>query len=291
MFRAVLHAARPLVLLLLAFAVGACSTAGAAAPSGSAPPAPLDPDEPVFVVGYEGGFLAPITNVSRLPLIVVYGDGRVVVQGPQIEIWPSPLVPNLQVRTLSAEALERLIDLARDKGLLRTVRYDFPGIADAPDTVLTIDLDGETYRVSAYALAEGAELETGRDLDQATREGRAALRSFIETLTALPEADFVNEWTTFEAEAIRLYVTPMVGIEDPELGEQPAVDWPLEDLATAGTQIGDASLGLRCVEVAGEDLATALPLLGQANVLTPFESGGERYQLVVRPQLPYESGC
>jgi len=290
-FRAVLHAARPVALLIVVLAAGACSTAGAVAPAGSASPASRDPDEPVFVVGYEGGFLAPITNVSRLPLIVVYGDGRVVVQGPQILIWPGPLVPNLQVRTLSAEALERLIDLARDKGLLTTVRYDFPGIADAPDTVLTIDLDGEAYRVSAYALAEGAELETGRDLDQATREGRAALRSFIETLTALPETDFVNDWTSFETQAIRLYVTPMVGIEDPELGEQPVVRWPLEDLATAGTQIGDPSLGLRCVEIAGEDLATVLPLLGQANVLTPFESGGERYQLVVRPQLPHESGC
>jgi len=290
-FRAVLHAARPLVLLLLAFGVGACSTAGAAVPSGSASPRPLDPDKPVFVVDYEGGFVAPITNVSRLPLIVVYGDGRVVVQGPQIEIWPSPLVPSVQVRTLSAEALERLIDLARDKGLLTTVRYDFPGIADAPDTVLTIDLDGETYRVSAYALGEGAEFESGFDLDQATRDGRSALRSFIETLTTLPETAFVDEWAQFEAETIRVYVTAHGGMADPELGEQPVIAWPLDDLATAGTQVGDASLGLRCVEVSGEGLATVLPLLRQANVLTPFESGGERYQLVVRPQLPHESGC
>ena len=260
-------------------------------PSGSASPSPHDPDKPVFVVDYEGGFVAPITNVSRLPLIVVYGDGRVVVQGPQIEIWPSPLMPSVQVRTLSAEALQRLIDLARAKGLLTTAHYDFPGIADAPDTVLTIELEGRTYRVSAYALGEGAEFEAGFDLDQATRDGRAALRSFIETLMALPDAEFVDDWAQLEPETIRVYVTAHGGMADPDLGEQPVIAWPLADLATAGAQIGDASLGLRCVEVSGDDLATVLPLLRQANALTPFASGGERYQLVVRPQLPHESGC
>lgn len=260
-------------------------------PSGSPSPRPLDPDKPLFIVDYEGGFVAPITNVSRLPLIVVYGDGRVVVQGPQIEIWPSPLMPSVQVRTLSADALQRLIDLAREKGLLTTVHYDFPGIADAPDTVLTVELDGRTYRVSAYALGEGAEFEAEFDLDQATREGRAALRSFIQALMTLPDTDFVDDWAQFDADTIRLYVTAHGGMADPELGEQPVIAWPLEDLATEGTPIGDASLGLRCVEVSGDDLASVLPLLRQANVLTPFESGGERYQLVVRPQLPHESGC
>jgi len=259
--------------------------------SNPASSAPVDPDTPVFIVGWEGGFVAPVTNVSRLPIIVVYGDGRVITQGPQIEIWPSPLVPNLQEQTLSADALARLVALAREKGLLTNAHFDFVGIADAPDTVLTINLDGQTFRVSAYALAEAGELNDGRGMDAATRAGRAALREFIDALTAVPASEFVDESHPYQADVVRLYVTAAAVVDDPELGAQPIVDWPLADLATAGTQIGDPSLGVRCVEVSGDDLSVVMPLLERANVITPFRSGGSFYNLVVRPDLPHEAGC
>lgn len=259
-------------------------------PSPSPSNPPRDADRPVFVVGYEGGFVTPVTNVSRLPLVVVYGDGRVVVQGPQIQIWPSPLMPNLQEQTLSTAALDRLIDLARDKGLLEDAHYDLPGVTDLPDTVLTINLDGRTYRVSAYGLMEGGDVETGVEIDRETREGRKTLREFIDALINVPASDFVDEAYAFDARTLRLYVTASAGAGDPEL-EQPVIDWPLADLGTAGEQVGDASLGIRCVEVTGDELGEVLPVLQRANVLTPFRSGGELSNLVVRPQLPHESGC
>ena len=68
------------------------------------------------------------------------------------------------------------------------------------------------------------------------------------------------------------------------------VEWPLEDLATAGESAGDG-LGIRCQVVTGDDLATVLPLLEDANSATPFRSGGADYTLIVRPLLPGESGC
>jgi hypothetical protein len=229
-------------------------------------------------------------------MVVVYADGRVITQGPQIEIYPGPLLPNLVERTLSADALARLIDLARDKDLLRTVHYDFPGIADAPDTVLDIELDGQAYRVSTYALAEagmGPDIEPGPGgLDEATIAGRAALREFVDALTAIPETDYVDEEHAFVVTALRIYAGKAMIVPDSELpGEQPALDWPLEDLATAGEDASNPAIDVRCQVIDGEDLATVMPLLQGANTLSTFVSGDELYSLIVRPLLPGESGC
>ena len=86
---------------------------------------------------------------------------------------------------------------------------------------------------------------------------------------------------------MRLYSSEYV--PDPAADWQP-VEWPLEDLATAGESAGDG-LGIRCQVVTGDDLETVLPLLEGANSATPFRSGGADYSLIVRPLLPGESGC
>jgi hypothetical protein len=248
---------------------------------------------PIFRVSWDGGFVTPETLLGRLPLIVVYPDGRVLTQGPQVAIYPGPLMPNLVERTLSADALERLIELARDKDLLKTIHYDFPGIADAADTVLEIRLDGETYRVSAYALAEaGAGIDPGIELGEATVQGRAALREFIDALTAVPAADFVDQEHPFVMTGLRLYASVAAIAQDSEFpGEQPPVAWPLEDLATAGEPVANSPVDVRCQVVDGDDLATLLPILLDANSLSVFKSEGEYYTLIPRPLLSDETGC
>jgi hypothetical protein len=293
-FRVALRLARPATLFMIALVATACVGTAGAAPSGSSSDKPADLDRVVFRVSWEGGFVTPETILGRLPIVVVYADGRVVTQGPQIEIYPGPLMPNLQERTLSAAALDRLIELARDKDLLRTIHYEFPLIADAPDTVLEINLDGKSYRVSAYALAEaGTGIEPGADeRDTATVEGRAALRAFVDALTGIPASDFVDEEHQIEPDALRIYAGKAVIVPNSELpGEQPAIDWPLGDLATAGEAVNGSLIDVRCQVVNGDDLATVLPLLQAANTLSTFRSEGVLYSLVVRPLLPGESGC
>lgn len=294
MFRVALGLARPLALLTVALVATACVGTAGAAPTGSPSGNPPKSDQVLFRVTWEGGFVTPESLLGRLPIIVVYADGRVVTQGPQIEIYPGPLMPNLQERTLSAAALERLIELARDKDLLRTVDYPFPLVADAPDTVLEINLDGQHYRVSANALAEaGVDGQgSGNGLDAATIEGRAALRSFIDALTGVPAADFVDQEHPLDLTAVRIYAGKAVIVPNSELpGEQPAIDWPLEDLATAGDAVANSPLEVRCQVVEGDDLATVLPLLQAANTLSTFKSEGALYSFTVRPLLPGESGC
>lgn len=295
MVRAALRLARPAAFLLVSLSLAACvGSVGAVnpTPSPSANPDPVNPDSPTFRVSWEGGFVTPEMLLGRLPIVVVYADGRVITQGPVPAIYPGPLMPNLQERTLSRAALARLIELARDKNLLRTVHYDHPGISDAPDTVLEVELDGESHRVSAYALAEAALDQPGSGLDQAEIDGRAALREFIDALTGIPASDFVDEEHPYAFEGMRIYAGRAVVVPDSELpGEQPAVDWPLEDLATAGDAVENSPLEVRCLVVDGEDLAEVRPLLQAANSLQTFRSGDELYSLIVVPLYPGESGC
>ncbi len=291
MFRSVLRFARPSALLLASLSLVACvGSAGAVAPSSS--PEPVNPKTPVFRVSWDGGFVTPEMLVGRMPIVTVFADGRVITNGPVPAIYPGPLMPNLQERTLSQAGLERLIELAREMNLLKTVRYDFPGIADATDTVLDIQLDGKTYRVSAYALAEAGVDVAAPGLDQATIDGRADLKAFVDALTAIPAGDFFDEEHAYVVDGVRIYAGRAVVVPNSELpGEQPAIDWPLADLATAGVRIDNGVLDLRCQVVEGEELAEVLPILQGANGLQTFRSEGELYSLIVVPLLPGETGC
>lgn len=293
MFRFTSRLARSAALLMVALVATACVGAVGAAPSGSPSDKPVDPDQVVFRVRWDGGFVTPEMLLGRLPIIVVYADGRVITQGPQLAIYPGPLMPNLQEHTLSQAALDRLIELARDKDLLKTIHYDLPDIADASDTVLEINLDGQSYRVSAYLLAEaGVDNAPGAEIDPVSAEGRAALREFIDALISIPASDFVDEEHPLDLSAVRIYAAKAVIVPNSELpGEQPAVDWPLEDLATAGEALDNSPIDVRCQVIEGDDLATVLPLLEAANSLQTFQSDGELYSFTVRPLLPGETDC
>jgi len=292
-FRAAIRLARPAALLAIAAVAVACvASAGAA---GSRPsPKPVDPDKVIFRVSWDGGFVTPETLLGRVPMVVVYADGRVITQGPVPMIYPGPFMPNLQERTLSPEALDRLVALASEKDLLKDVRYDFPGIADAADTVLAINLDGRSYHVTAYALAEAGiegEIAPAVEVPPADKAGRAAMREFIDALMAVHETDYIDQPHAYEFESLRLYVKSAEIVENSEFpGEQPPITWLLDDLATAGKAIDNPSVD-RCLVVDGDDLATVLPLLQGANQLSVFESEGAFYSLVPRPLYPDESGC
>jgi hypothetical protein len=290
-FRPLLRLATPAAFVLAAVAASACiAPAGAVNPTPSPSPsaAPVaDPDSAVIRVDLEGGFVSPAVTLGRTPMVLVAGDGRYMTQGPQIDIWPGPLLPNLRVRTLTREALERLLALAKDKGLLADGRYEFPGVSDAATTVLRITVGGETFTVSAYALGDEG-TDDGRDLPSPVADGRAAMRSFIDALTGLPESAFSDQDHAYVPDALRVYARTFV--PSPDADWQP-ITWPLADLATAGAAVGNGDLGIRCQVIAGADLATVMPLLEGANQATPFRSAGADWTLSARPLLPGESGC
>src|ERR1700754_4156245 len=95
------RAAVAVTLFLLSACARPDSTPGgpvSESPSGD--PAPVTADSLVLRIERVGGFVAPDQTLDRIPTISVYGDGRVITQGPQIMIYPAPALPNIRVQQL-----------------------------------------------------------------------------------------------------------------------------------------------------------------------------------------------
>ncbi len=125
---------------------------------------PTGPDDVVLRIAYEGGFVAPDAYFARLPNLLVTGDGRVFTPGAIPEIYPGPLVMPMMVGSITAAGLQRLMKAADEARLIGFVAdYELPdgiGIADAPDTVVTLSVNGHTYTHRAYARVRRAQHPT-----------------------------------------------------------------------------------------------------------------------------------
>lgn len=283
-------------MLLVAAVLAACGPAGEDAdgdgspsPSPGALEHPTGPEELVVRVTVGGGFVPMEFNLTELPAFSLYGDGTVVVPGPQIAIFPGPALPNLLERHVTEQGIQRILQAARAAGLQgpeRNLRVD--RVADAPTTTFTVVAEGEVHTTSAYALGiDAGPGGEGDDQDEIRRQ----LRVFQEDLTGLAEwmPGEVSEEQPYEYERLRLFVRPGRPAAEEEL-EQAEVQWPLDvSLAAFGEPHGQT--GYRCGVVEGDRLEQLLPQAEQANQLTPWVSDEEVYSLLFRPLLPDEAGC
>lgn len=231
---------------------------------------PTGADEVVVEIAYEGGFM-PVEGVfTQLPVVLVAGDGSRYVQGPQIEIYPGPLLPNVQVAEIGETGIQALLDLAAEHGLLTEREYESPdNVADAPDTVVTIHANGETYVHRAYALGIGG-------LDGSAETGdRAELQAFIDAATGV----VIDDERPFEPETYLIRATPVDDLSGYEV-EPTTVDWP-DDVSLALADAAD------CAAVPATEVGE---LFAEANQLTFFVDGDVTYQVSVKPQLP-GGGC
>jgi hypothetical protein len=267
-----------------------------------------DADAPLLQIDRRGGFMLPGFDFQRVPELTLYPDGRAIIHGPQIEIWPGPALPNLLVVQLSDDQVEDLLDLARDAGLLADAPdYGQPPVADVPTTFVTFVVDGETYvhQVEALGVGDGLYESGDEDLvgaepgDDGTDEApvdpmppavtedqlaaRAALADFI--TAAHDRVGSVGDEEFYEIEAFVIQAR-MAGDEalqpiDGEL-ERQRLPWPV-DVALA-----DADA---CTLLLGDTAATLRGELERANQLTLWEQTDTVYEVWVRPLLPHEEGC
>lgn len=251
---------------------------------------PTGSDDLVIRVQTGGGFVPVEWNLRAVPGFSLFGDGRIVVEGPQIEIYPGPAMPNLLVSQLSEDAVQAILAEAERAGLLDgDASYDYPCVADAPTTTFTVTADGRTSTVTAYALGFEDGGGTCKDVDV---DARAELLDFSTRLgdlrNWLPEGSVGTE-ESYTPTEMRVYVQAYRG--DDAL-EQPEVAWPLEDQPLGSFGSPDPNIGsVTCGVVSGEALDALLPLANSANELTPWTSDGERYGLTFRPLLPDEHTC
>ena len=234
-------------------------------------PHPSGPDDVVISLAYDGGFVAPGTIFTRLPRVLITGDGSVYFEGAQIEIYPQPLLPPVFVAHISEGELQALLLSAESGGLFRTVTYGPPatGIADAPNTILVLHANGATYTHDAYALGMAGD---------ETNEDRHHLLEYVSLLE--PIANGVPDSQPFAASRFAIRATPADQV--PDDGVEPSVaTWP----DTAGVRLADAA---ECGVVESSALGT---LFNEAKQNTRFVENGVKYVLIVRPMLPGDPGC
>jgi hypothetical protein len=245
-------------------------TTGAPAPSTSYD-VPTGADEVVISAGYEGGFAPAGAIFARSPLALISGDGRALSTGPVAAIYPGPLLPNILERSITPDAVQRLVAMADRLGLLADVTYARNDqVADASDTVVDITVGGTTYHHQAYAL--------GIDGDE-TDPARRNLQEFVAALTDLQStvgagalgpdqpylpANYLIQAMEFDPEALDVDVEPTVEA------------WPTD----APVRLADA------LECAVLPAAVARPLFDDATTLTFFTDAGVSYSVAAVQQVP-----
>jgi hypothetical protein len=240
----------------------------------------------ILRIGLEDGFVPVEVNLTRLPGVSLYGDGTLVSEGPVIEIYPGPALPNLLAQRLTEEGIQAILEAAKEAGLTDgDASYPYACVTDMPTTVFTTTADGHTSVVSAYALgfADGS----CPDVDTEARAKLTDFQAKLGDLSWLPEGS-VGAQEPFAFDELRIYVSPYQG--DPEMPQE-AVAWPLDPALDAFGEPDATLADTRCGTVSGTDLETLRPLAEGANQLTPWSSGGEKHRLLFRPLLPDESGC
>ena len=187
--------------------------------------------------------------------------------------------PQMFTRAFAA-GIRKVIRLAGDAGLLAAPPdYSLPGgmmVADAPTTVVTITVGGQTYRHAAEALGLGI----GDGTSTPARDNLAAFVEVMTDITAVAGTGEVGEPIPFDPDRYRLQAMEA----NPADWGEPAptvVDWP----AGTGVVLAEAAT---CATATAEGVGQVLTAADQ---LTFFREGDVVYQVFAAGMLPGDAEC
>jgi len=295
-------------LFLLLLTLSACRAMGGAPPTGSPEPSGDDARvehpsgaEPIFMIDWQGGLVPVQYKATRTPAFVMYGDGRVLMLGAQTMEYPGPALPPLMQRTLSESGIQAILAEVIDTGMFEADRRldgAMNVVADANDTVFTLNAGGREVTVSIYGLGTlMADMDVPMISDEEIEAHRTleALNNALMFEDWLPADAWLDEtWDSYEADAFRLYVRDVTDQPTEDDGLTPMVrDWPTnDDAAVFGVEQPLFGDGTRCGTVSGEAGATWAAELSTAKQTTTWtDANDRRYSVQARPLLPHEAGA
>ena len=253
-------------------------------PANSADTGPLEADAVAIRVDYTGGFVPPSAIPGRLPVVTIYGDGRVITEGPVPAIYPGPALPNVQQRRIPTGDVALLVGRALDAGVGSGADFGQPTVTDMPNTRFTVTTAEGVRQSSVYGL-DMVEEGPNRALTDAQRAARDKLRALFDELQNPPTATGEPEpYPVVTLAALATEYRNSTDLPSPP----PPVAWP--GPALPGTMLGPAKL-IGCVTVTGDEARPILATAATVNAATPWTSGGKTWWLTLRPLLPDESGC
>jgi hypothetical protein len=245
---------------------------------------PLGADEVVFEYSELGGFTTREYSFQSPPIVIVSGDGRMFTTGPQTAIYPGPALPNIVVRTITEDGMQKLLFAADEAGLFADVDYTADlNVADASTATVVVSADGKTWthRAEALGLGAGPDQSAGAEATP-EREALLAFTQRLGDLASIVGADQLGLEEQFEPAG---YLALVVVVDDlSQFGsddiEPTVVEWPAE-------------LPMRLADVAATDTMCAVipatdvgDLFTTANQLTLYSDAGITYQVIPIQQLP-----
>ena len=248
--------------------IPASGTTGIAHPTGAT--------DAVIKLSYEGGFAPAGSAFVNTPALVVSGDGLVYTPAVIRAVFPGPLVPPMLTRTITEPGIQQMLGILKKAGLLASPP-DYTGgegVADAPNTVLTINADGGNFVHSAYALGSTTpETPIRKNLLDATL-AIGDLGSAVGEANLGENEPFVP--TSYRFQAREIDPSELDTDIPPTIVDWPALTTlPLADAATCATL----------------DAVSAAPLFADATQNTYFKDGDVVYQISVAGVLPGDALC
>ena len=236
------------------------------------------PDALVLQVVRAGGSLPAGAAFRTVPSVSVYADGRVVTEGAQIELWPPPALPSVQLGQLDADEVRRLVDAGREV-VDAQEDYGQPPVADAPTTAVVVQ-DGDRRGVAAAVALEELSGEAappdGGGVTQSQRAARERLRALVRQVQDAAAAAPAH---AYEGEGLAVLAEPY--------GEGRTEDLAPSELAWPGPALVPGT----CAVVTGADAAEVRSTAASASVETRWTVGGQVLRLALRPLLPHERSC
>lgn len=239
----------------------------------------------VIRFGYSGGFIAPDYMFSRLPSLVVAGDGRVYAPGVMTLQYPGPLVEPVYTRTITEAGIQTLLKAADEAGLLSTPAPDYSAelmIADAPNTDIAFAAKGITVLHSAYALGIGSPNGDGTTEVTPARQALLDYSLKLGDLATTVGAEQLGPEEPYAPAAYRVRARVADQSELDAIEPAPTVaPWP----ASTGLRLADAS---NCATLTAEAAGT---VLAEAMQNTYFDDAGTIYFVAAAVLLPGDPAC
>lgn len=267
-------------LVSLLLLVGGCAAAGSA-------PSPTGPTTGFSLTAWISQALPPVGAFRTAGPDLVIDNGRLIVHGPEMAIYPGRLLPNLQQRPLSQAGIDALVAAARAAGLLEGPTDLIGGLQPGAQTAhLLFLIDGVQREVLGDPTRQIVCVTTPCDGAPGTPEAFGQFWARVQDIGSWLGSELGPE-TPYIADRIAvLLVEPM---NDATLPPSFA-PWPLDvPMKQFGGEVA-GSPPARCGIVEGDDLATALAAFGAANELTRWTDDTDAvFGVVVRPLFPGEA--
>ncbi len=241
------------------------------------------------------GFALRAWITQALPPVGAFGSAgpsmaidqaRLITYGPQIEIYPGPLLPNLLQRPISQNGIDAIVAAARAAGLLDGPT-DFAGNLPPGSQTghLLFTIDGVEREVVGDPTRQIVCVRAPCVAPPGTPEAFGMFWAQVHDVQSWLGGELGAE-TPFTIDRLAILLTEPV--DDASL--QPSfARWPLSvEMAKFGKPSG-GSPAARCGVVEGADLAAALAAFGSANQLTRWtDDNNAQYGIVARPLFPGE---